>query len=111
MGEGLSYYTWYIPKYAGVDQETGLSMWYKDVKDAKGNVTGRTTTTTYSEATNYLGESSLPDLYGGFTTAFEFYGVDISAAFAYQMRRQELRLGLRCGHGIALRFDGRHQHP
>ena len=69
VGEGLSYYTWYIPKYAGVDQETGLSMWYKDVKDAKGNVTGRTTTTTYSEATNYLGESSLPDLYGGFTTA------------------------------------------
>ena len=60
-------------------------MWYKDVKDAKGNVTGRTTTTTYSEATNYLGESSLPDLYGGFTTAFEFYGVDISAAFAYQI--------------------------
>ena len=85
VGEGLSYYTWYIPKYAGVDQETGLSMWYKDVKDAKGNVTGRTTTTTYSEATNYLGESSLPDLYGGFTTAFEFYGVDISAAFAYQI--------------------------
>ena len=85
VGEGLSYYTWYIPKYAGVDQQTGLSMWYKDVTDADGNVTGRTTTTTYSEATNYLGESSLPDLYGGFTTAFDFYGVDISAGFAYQI--------------------------
>ena len=84
VGEGLSYYTWYIPKYAGVDQTTGLSMWYKDVTDAEGNVT-RETTTTYSEATNYLCGTALPDLYGGFSTSFQFFGVDVSASFAYQI--------------------------
>ena len=84
VGEDLSYYTWYIPKYAGVDQTTGLSMWYKDVTDAEGNVT-RETTTTYSEATNYLCGTALPDLYGGFSTSFQFFGVDVSASFAYQI--------------------------
>ena len=100
IGEGLSYYTWYMPSYAGVDPKTGLSQWWKDVenpvKDADGNPVldaegkpvmeaGREKTTTWSDATDYLGDTSLPDLYGGFTTSFSFYGVDISAAFAYQI--------------------------
>ncbi|MDO4758931.1 MAG: SusC/RagA family protein, partial [Rikenellaceae bacterium] len=29
--------------------------------------------------------TSLPDLFGGFTTSFSFYGVDLSAAFAFQI--------------------------
>ena len=85
VGEGLSYYTWYMPKFAGVDHETGESMWWKDKLDENGNVTGRETTKTYSQATDYLCGTSLPDLYGGFTTSFEFFGFDLSAAFAYQI--------------------------
>ena len=101
IAEGLSYYTWYIPRYAGVDHETGEAMWWKDVKepvkDAAGNpvldengnavtqIVGRETTKQYADATDYLLDTSLPDVFGGFTTSFEFYGFDLSAAFAYQI--------------------------
>ena len=33
VAEGLSLYTWYLPKYAGVDSETGEALFYKDVTD------------------------------------------------------------------------------
>ena len=100
VGEGLSYYTWYMPSYAGVNPETGESQWWKDAEkpmldandepilDAEGNQimhTVREKTTIYADATDYLQETSLPDLYGGFTTSFSFYGFDLSAAFAYQI--------------------------
>lgn len=85
IGEGLSYYTWYMPTFAGVDHSTGQSLWYKDVLDDDGNVTGRETTSSYSEATYYLNGTAIPDVYGGFSTSFEFFGVDISAQFAYQI--------------------------
>lgn len=83
-GEGLPLYTFKMPKYAGVDKKTGLSTWYKDVKDEAGNIT-RTTTTEYSEATDYLCEAPTPKLYGGFGTSFSFYGVDLSVQFTYQL--------------------------
>ena len=31
ISEGTSMYSWYIKDYAGVDQETGKSLWYKNV--------------------------------------------------------------------------------
>lgn len=40
IGEGKALYNWYMPKYAGVDPETGVALYWKDVKDANGNVTG-----------------------------------------------------------------------
>lgn len=84
VGEGLSYYTWYIPEYAGVDPTTGQSMWYMDQTDNEGNVT-RTTTTAYGNATYYLIGTSLPDWYGGINTSVNFFGFDFSAALAYQI--------------------------
>ena len=39
FGEGLPMYTFYMRKYAGVSDE-GLSMWYMDETDDKGNLTG-----------------------------------------------------------------------
>ena len=37
-------------------------------------------------ATRYeLDKSPIPDLYGGFSTSFEFFGVDLAANFAYQI--------------------------
>ncbi len=83
-GEGLPFNTFYLQKFAGVDDETGQSLWYKDVKDADGNVT-RTTTATYSEATQYLCDDPTPDLYGGFGTSLSFYGFDMSVAFTYSI--------------------------
>jgi TonB-linked SusC/RagA family outer membrane protein len=83
--EGLPLYTMYMRSYAGVDKNTGESMWWKDVVDDKGNVTGREKTTNYSQATRYLKGDAMADVYGGFTTSLNFYGVDVSANFTYQI--------------------------
>ena len=85
VGEGLPLNTFYIAKYAGVDPETGRSMWYKDVLDEKDNVIGKETTTDFSQATQYLCGAPTPDLYGGFGTSIDFYGFDFSASFTYSI--------------------------
>ena len=53
--------------------------------DKDGNVTGKTTTTEYSEATQYLCGAPTPDIYGGFGTSIDFYGFDFSASFTYSV--------------------------
>jgi len=92
-GEGLPLYTRKMPKYAGIDHETGEPMWYKDVKDKDGNVVDRTTTKDYSTATDYLCSAPTPKLYGGFGTSFSFYGVDLSVQFTYQIGGQSYDSG------------------
>ena len=84
VGEGLPINTFYLKKYAGVEKETGLSQWYIDKTDNSGK-TVREVTTNYNEASYYLCDNPIPDLYGGFGTSLSFYGVDISVAFTYQI--------------------------
>lgn len=110
--EGMSVYTMFDRKYAGLytkdtyamtgDTEfdatkEGQSMWYKNVykKDADNNeiktaegarvVEKVITTTTYSEADDYLLGDVLPDVYGGFGTGLEYKGFDVSVDFQYQL--------------------------
>ena len=85
VAEGLPLHTYLMPKYAGVDKSNGLPMWYKDVLDADGNILGRTMTSEYSEATEYLCGNPTPDLYGGFGTSVTFRNFDIAASFTYQI--------------------------
>ncbi|MGN1375346.1 MAG: SusC/RagA family TonB-linked outer membrane protein, partial [Prevotella sp.] len=103
-GEGQSLYTFYMPKYAGVDPETGNALYWKDilekvtddegnyVTDEKGNivtkVVGRETTTNPSDATDYLCDTALPWAYGGFGTRVAFKGFDFSVDFTYQLGGQ-----------------------
>ena len=81
-GEGESLYTFYMPKYAGVD-ENGKSMFYKTEED--GSIT---TTTTPGEATYYLCGTALPWAYGGFGTRFSYKGFDLAVDFNYQLGGQ-----------------------
>ena len=81
-GEGLPLYTFYMPKYAGVN-EKGQSLFYKT--DADGNIT---TTTTPGDATYYLCGTALPWAYGGFGTRFSYKGFDLSVDFNYQLGGQ-----------------------
>lgn len=74
-GEGLSLYTWYLKKYAGVNED-GLSTWYT----ADGG-----TTTNVNDADYFLCDNAVPDLYGGFGTKFEAYGFDLSVSFNYSL--------------------------
>ena len=88
VGEGLPLNTFYMPKYAGVDRETGLPLYYKDVVTTDENgetILGKTVTTDYSEATDYLCDDPTPKLYGGFGMSFSFHGVDISTSFTYSI--------------------------
>lgn len=85
VAEGLSLYTWYLPKYAGVDSETGEALYYKDVLDDSGKVTGRETTKDASQATDYLIGDALPTFYGGIGTNLSFHGFDFSINMNYQL--------------------------
>ncbi len=85
-GEGLPMYTRYLKKYAGVNPDNGMAMYYKNVKDANGDPTGEITTTwNFDDADFYLCGTALAPVYGGFATQFEYKGFDLSAAFNYQI--------------------------
>ena len=83
--EGGSFYDYYIKEWAGVDPEDGSAMWYKDIVDENGNVTGKETTKLYSEASDYNMASALPKLYGGINTSLDFFGFDFSMNLSYQL--------------------------
>lgn len=85
IAEGLPLYTFYMRSYAGVNEKTGESQWWVEETDKKTGQVVRKKTTDYNSATRYLAGNAMADVYGGFTTSFEFYGVDISANFSYQI--------------------------
>ncbi len=89
LKEGKSTYEYFTYKYAGMDA-SGNAMWYTTETDP---VTGDpvegaevTTTTNYNEATKFwLGKESLPDFTGGFNTTFQWKGIDLTIATAFQL--------------------------
>lgn len=90
--EGRSLYDYYLKSWKGVNPDTGNSMYLLDrEKDPEGKSriaeTGEYANYTYNASLakkEYAG-SSIPKVYGGFSTEFNFYGVDLSAQFAYQL--------------------------
>ena len=87
IGEGLPLYTWYIPKYAGVDSQ-GRSTWY--VKNTDGT---ESTTYDYSKASYYVCDDANPDVYGGFGTSLKVYDFDLSCSFIYSLGGKGLDYG------------------
>ena len=85
VAEGLPLYTWYIPKYAGVDPDTGESLFYKDVLDSSGKVTGQDKIKDINQATDYLIGDALAKFYGGLGTTLSFRGIDLSINTNYQI--------------------------
>lgn len=89
--EGKSMYQYYLPAYAGVDEQTGEALYWArktDGTEIKTNV--------YTDAYNGNPDKGLvenrkesgnmlPKVYGGFGTSMNFYGVDFSISFAYQL--------------------------
>ncbi|MBS2213866.1 TonB-dependent receptor [Carboxylicivirga mesophila] len=68
--------TFYMARWAGVDESTGKGLWYT----ADGDVTD-----TYSDAHRVLheGKSYLPPLTGGFTGTFSYKNLQLSAFFSW----------------------------
>ncbi|MDY6378287.1 MAG: SusC/RagA family TonB-linked outer membrane protein [Bacteroidales bacterium] len=84
--EKQAMYTWRLKEFAGVDQTTGESLWYKNTFDEDGKWTGKETTSDYSSADYFVTEkTSIPDVYGGFGTSVNAYGFDFSINFSYQL--------------------------
>ena len=88
---GGSIYDYYIYESAGIDQETGRSLYivYEEIRDKDGVLEGyekQDPTTITSDATLMeTGKSPIPDLYGGFGTTVDYRGIDLSVQTAYQL--------------------------
>ena len=79
-GEGLEYRTWYLKRFAGIDEE-GRSTWY-----AKDEETGEIApTTTYSSASYFESGSSQPKVVGGFGGNLSWKALELSFSFAYRL--------------------------
>ena len=109
--EGTSMYSWYMKDYAGVDPETGKSLWYKNEyeQDEAGNdiwydrngtklatqndddfsrrkVVKRVTTDVYADADYYVvNKTTIAPVFGGFGTNLKAYGFDFAINFTYQL--------------------------
>ncbi len=102
-GEGESMYTYRLKQYAGVDPETGESLFWRDVYkthmvdgkeetivDENKNpiVDHREKTKDYESATYYLCKTALAPVYGGFGTDLNYKWFDLSVSFDYQLGGQ-----------------------
>ncbi|MCK3684898.1 TonB-dependent receptor [Maribellus sp. YY47] len=80
LKEGGSLNQAYLVEYAGVDSETGMSLYYVDPDNDDYS-----TTTDYSAAKQTdLGDVSVK-WYGGFGTSLNAFGFDLGVQFAYQL--------------------------
>ena len=95
LAEGLPLNTLYIYDYAGVKQDTGESQWWW-LEKTYDEETGKEIKREWVKTTNYgnissdpdskkLFDSTMPDVFGGFTTTLYAYGFDLSIAFDYQL--------------------------
>ena len=79
ISEGMDIYSWYMPKWLGVDTETGLPMWEKLETDENGKVTSITVVNNWSDATNQVVGSASPWFSGGLNTSLRLKGFTLSA--------------------------------
>lgn len=82
---GHDRYEFNMQEWAGVDPQTGAPLWYKDIVDTNGNVTGKVTTSDYATATRYYtGKSALPDVEGRFANNFKYKNFDLNIVAFYK---------------------------
>jgi len=86
IGEGLPLYTFYNAKYAGVDSETGVPLFWGRGKDADGNeIWVKKESKNITQNDYQLTGSAIPKLSGGFGTMLRYRDFDLSASFTYQI--------------------------
>ena len=85
--EGKSRYEYFTYQYAGMDDKGNAQWWKDEVDEATGEKTGKKVkTSTYADATkDWLGKTALPDLTGGLNTTFQWKGIDLTIATAFQI--------------------------
>ncbi len=81
---GNEIYTFVLPKWLGVDPQTGGPLWEKIERDEAGNIISRTPTSNYSEAEPQEVGKALPDFTGGFSSTFQYKNITLFANLAFQ---------------------------
>ena len=76
--EGQDIYTWYMPKWLGVDSETGDPQW--EIINEDGT---KTPTNDFSKATFQAVGKATPLLQGGVNTSLSWKGITLSATGAF----------------------------
>lgn len=95
--EGRPYRQFYMKEYAGVDRETGKSLWYL-------NESGDETTSNYNDAAKRYVGSADPKVLGGFGTNLSWKGMDFGIAFNYRLGGKVYDSGARfTGWGMSFR--------
>lgn len=95
---GEAHNTFYMPKYAGVDPETGEAMWYKAQEG------GDEKTKNVNEAGQRIVGSADPKFYGGFGMNFKYKGFDFfDTSFTFKNKVYNSGLHLICRLDIVFR--------
>ncbi len=92
-GIGRDWFSLYMYKYAGIDQNSGLPMYFHRVTEADHaagkykdtEVGGSVKTTNYANASKYEVGSAIPTFQGGLNTSFSYKNFYVNAQFAYQI--------------------------
>lgn len=82
---GQDVFSWYMPKWIGVDYVNGDPVWEKLIKDEDGNIIGREGTNDYAQADLQVVGKASPKFTGGFSNTFEYKGIGLhtTANFVY----------------------------
>ncbi|GIM55324.1 SusC/RagA family TonB-linked outer membrane protein [Capnocytophaga cynodegmi] len=83
LKEGETPFTFYLPKYAGVDPNNGDALYY----NYNANTGETKVVSNFSEATEQVlsGKSPLAKQYGGFNTLINYKEIDLSADFSFKL--------------------------
>lgn len=82
--EGKALYSWYMPKWLGVNTENGEPMWEHLIKDAEGNVTGTEPTNVFNpDADSQIVGNAAPLFSGGLVNNFAYGPFSLSINLNY----------------------------
>ncbi|MFZ5942467.1 MAG: SusC/RagA family TonB-linked outer membrane protein [Bacteroidota bacterium] len=85
---GQELYSFYLPKWLGVDEATGGPLWEKITRDDNGDIISREPTSNYSEADPQIVGSALPKLTGGLGLNISYKNISLHASGAFQYGNQ-----------------------
>lgn len=82
--EGEAFYSYYLPRSAGVDPLTGEQLYWATV-DAEGETVDPyiTSSSVLGNASRYVAGNPFPDFYGSFSTQVKYKGFDFSVATGF----------------------------
>ena len=81
--EGRDIYTWYMPKWMGVDVNTGRPLWEHIEYNEDGSVYERTLVDSYGDATTQYVGSASPWFTGGLNTSLRWKNLTLSATGSF----------------------------